>query len=81
MQLLWSRNNGLRRVGRATVVARARDHGEASEVLEPGFFQQKDELRDGVTVTLPKQEKPFVLEPDASIHAGGAVLLESEGED
>ena len=49
--------------------------------MEPAFFKQKDELRDSVTVTLPKHDKPFVLETDASIHAVGAVLLETEGED
>ena len=53
----------------------------ASEVLEMAFAKLKDELCDGGALKLPNPDKPFVVETDASIHAVGAVLLQSEGEE
>ena len=53
----------------------------ASEVVESAFAKLKDDLCDGVTVKLPNPDKPFVVESHASVHAVGAVLLQSEEED
>ena len=53
----------------------------ASEVLEMSFSKVKDELCTGVAVKLPNQDKSFVVEGDASVHALAAVLLQSEGEE
>ena len=49
-----------------------------SEVLVWAFDMLKDELWDGVAIQLPNPDKPFVVETDASIHAAGAVLFQSE---
>ena len=52
----------------------------SSEVLETAFAKLKGELCDSVALQLPNPDKLFVVETDASIHAVGAVLLQSEGE-
>ena len=49
-------------------------------MLETAFANLKGELCDSVPLQLPNPDKPFVVETDASIHAVGAVLLQSEGE-
>ena len=51
----------------------------AAAVLETAFAKLKDELCDGVALKLPNPDKPFVMDTYASIHAVGAVLLQSEG--
>ena len=49
-------------------------------MLETAFAKLKGELCDSVALQLPNPHKPFVVQTDASIHAVGAVLLQSEGE-
>ena len=51
----------------------------ALEVFENAFAKLKGEFCDGVAVNLPNPDKPFVMDTYASIHAVGAILLQSEG--
>ena len=52
-----------------------------SEALKTAFLKLKDELCDGVAVKLQNPDKPFVVDTDPPIHAGGAVVRKSEGEE
>ena len=52
----------------------------SSEVLATAFANLKGDLCDSVALQMPNPDKPFLVETDASIHAVGAVLLQSEGE-
>ena len=51
-----------------------------SEVLQTAVAKFKDELLDGVAVKFANQAKRFLVETYAGIHALGAVLLQSEGD-
>ena len=68
-------------VFRATVQAVLVLMVPASEVLEMAIANLKDELRDGITESLPNPDKPFVVETEPSINSIGGVLLHSEGEE
>ena len=53
----------------------------ATELMETASSKLKDELCDGIAVKLSNSDKAFVVEPDASAHALGAVQLQSELEE
>ena len=49
--------------------------------LSDAFVKLKSDLCDSVALKLPKPEKPFVLETDASSVAVGAVLKQMHGDE
>ena len=51
----------------------------AAHVLEMAISKLKDEICDVVSVQWPYPGQPFEVETNASLHAIGAVLLQSEG--
>ena len=53
----------------------------ASDTLELACANLNVGLCDSVAVKLPNTDNPFVVETDATVHAIGAILLQSEGEE
>ena len=81
MQVLSTADTAFSRVARAPLQGGVDPRGDSLRSFGYGLPQANKKLCDCLTVHLPNNNNPFVVQTNASIHAVEAVLLQSEGEE